>query len=126
MAQRCESWQTFVKQNPEGFIYCFRGGMRSKIVQSQLSQKGIHYPLVVGGYKALRNFLLDQIENLSQQRNFLIIAGRTGSGKTRIIEQFQQSIDLEKLANHRGSSFGKKTFSPTPLRLILKIALPLK
>jgi len=116
MEQRRQDWKRFAESHPQGYLYCFRGGLRSEIVQQQLANAGINYPRVDGGYKALRNFLLEQIQQLSQQADFLIIAGKTGSGKTRIISQFAQSIDLEHLANHRGSSFGSQ-LSPQPTQI---------
>ena len=61
-------------------------------------------PRVEGGYKALRRCLLDAIENLSP---LIVIAGKTGSGKTEFLQAFDQAIDLEGIANHRGSAFGR-------------------
>jgi len=106
--QRMEQWIHFVQQHPEGYIYCFRGGLRSRTVQQWLSEEGIDYPLIVGGYKAMRRFLIDSLEELSQQLDFIVIGGRTGTRKTELISKLPNTIDLEGRANHRGSSFGRR------------------
>ena len=55
-AQRLRDWQGFSDAHPDGFIYCFRGGLRSRTTQQWLQQQGVDYPLVRGGYKAMRRF----------------------------------------------------------------------
>ena len=88
-------------------IYCARGGMRSQSI-SWLLEK-FHYPNIVlrGGYKSYRKWVLDSFIN---KMNIVIIGGKTGTGKTKILNDLKklnyQIIDLESLANHRGSSFG--------------------
>jgi tRNA 2-selenouridine synthase len=70
-------------------------------------------PRIEGGYKALRRCLLSTIENLPP---LIIVAGKTGSGKTEFLQQFDQAIDLEGIANHRGSAFGRHiSAQPTQL-----------
>lgn len=111
-AARVNAWENFVRQHPDGVLYCFRGGLRSRTSQQWLyEQTGIRYPRVHGGYKALRRFLLEQMEMLAVAIHPVILSGRTGSGKTRFLRTFQQQLDLEALANHRGSAFGNQ---PTP------------
>lgn len=105
-AQRLANWQQFTARHPEGFLFCFRGGQRSHITQQWLKEAGCSYPLVKGGYKALRCFLLDELERAIEDVPFIILSGKTGVGKTQLIKQLPYSIDLEGLANHRGSSFG--------------------
>jgi len=107
-AGRVKAWQAFADAHPNGYLYCFRGGLRSKITQDWLKESGIAYPKVIGGYKALRRFLIDETERLINARAFVVVAGRTGTGKTLLLNQLEQSIDLEGLANHRGSSFGRR------------------
>ncbi|WP_299726246.1 tRNA 2-selenouridine(34) synthase MnmH [uncultured Endozoicomonas sp.] len=106
--ERLEGWQRFVKQHPEGYLFCFRGGQRSHITQEWLGESGHPYPLIKGGYKALRRFLIDELERAIEQVPFIILSGKTGTGKTYLIQQLPYSIDLEGLANHRGSSFGRR------------------
>ncbi len=107
-AQRLDSWQQFTTKHPQGFLFCFRGGQRSRITQQWLKDAGCPYPLVKGGYKALRRFLLDELERVIEDVPFIILSGKTGTGKTQLIKQLSYSIDLEGLANHRGSSFGRR------------------
>jgi tRNA 2-selenouridine synthase len=56
---RITAWREFARAHPEGYLYCFRGGLRSQIVQQWLRDSGIDYPRVSGGYKAMRRFLID-------------------------------------------------------------------
>lgn len=112
-AQRIKSWQDFAQQYPEGYLYCFRGGLRSRTTQQWMRQAGVEYPLITGGYKAMRRFLLDSLEALTQKLEFVVLSGRTGTGKTRVLKHFPNHIDLEALARHRGSSFGQ-TLTPQP------------
>lgn len=106
--QRIDDWLDFLQNNPTAVVYCFRGGLRSHTVQQWLTENGVEAPIVEGGYKALRRFLITTIESASQQSNFLIIGGKTGSAKTHLLNALSYSIDLEGLANHRGSAFGKR------------------
>ena len=106
-ALRIKEWKAYLDKNPDALIYCFRGGQRSRIVQTWLAEVGITRPRLKGGYKAFRNFLLQRSEELSAEFKTIIIGGRTGSGKTRLLQELNNMIDLEGLARHRGSSFGK-------------------
>ncbi len=106
-ARRLAGWCDFARAHPEGFLYCFRGGLRSQTVQRWLRDEGIDYPLVVGGYKAMRRFLLEALERSVQAAELVLVSGRTGTGKTRVIERIERSVDLEALARHRGSTFGQ-------------------
>lgn len=107
---RLNAWLDFIKKNPNGALYCFRGGLRSQITQRWIYEhSGINYPRVQGGYKALRRFLIDETCRIISQINPIIIGGRTGCGKTLLLEKINSSIDLEALANHRGSAFGNTT-----------------
>ena len=108
-AQRIEHWARFAQANPDGLLYCFRGGMRSQIAQQWLkTEAGIDYPRVGGGYKAMRTFLLDTVESATAQCDFVLLGGMTGTGKTEVLTQLSNGLDLEGHANHRGSSFGKR------------------
>lgn len=115
--ERTERWSKFVKHNPDGVLYCFRGGMRSRIAQEWIHEAtGIAYPRVKGGYKALRNFLLEQIEVSVKDLEPVVVGGRTGAGKTILIKKVKNSIDLEGLAWHRGSAFGRHV-TPQPTQI---------
>ncbi len=111
--ERIAAWMEFLKAHPDAYLYCFRGGQRSQISQAWVQEAGISIPRLKGGYKAFRTFLMKESERISSEADTLIIGGRTGSGKTLLIHQIDNSIDLEGLANHRGSSFGR-FISPQP------------
>jgi tRNA 2-selenouridine synthase len=88
-------------------VYCARGGLRSQLMSKYFSEKGYQVTHLKGGYKAYRNQVLSRI---SQLTNIRIVSGYTGSGKTEVLEALrsigEQVLDLEALANHRGSAFG--------------------
>lgn len=107
-AQRLSNWQLFLQANPSAAVYCFRGGLRSQTVQQWLADSNIDVPLIEGGYKALRRYLIDTIEAATANSGFMIIGGKTGSAKTHLLNALDFSIDLEGLANHRGSAFGRR------------------
>lgn len=115
-AERIAAWREFVAHNPTGYLFCFRGGLRSRLTQQWIKESGIDYPLVKGGYKALRRFLIDSLEERIEQGQFQILSGRTGTGKTRVLHQLPNPVDLEGLANHRGSSFGRQV-TPQPSQI---------
>jgi len=113
---RVQAWVDQVKQQPESLMYCFRGGQRSQIAQQWLYEAGITVPRLRGGYKAFRAYLIEQLETITLDKEILVIGGHTGSGKTILLKKLQESIDLEGLANHRGSSFGRYA-SPQPTQI---------
>lgn len=106
--QRIASWISQLEDTPTAAIYCFRGGLRSQTVQQWLRENGVEVPLIEGGYKALRRFLITTVEASSASSKFIIVGGKTGSAKTHLINALDYSIDLEGLANHRGSAFGRR------------------
>lgn len=107
--QRMEAWLAFAKKYPEGYLFCFRGGLRSQICQQWMCDSGVKYPRILGGYKGMRRFLIDTLEIQSRQREFIILGGNTGAAKTELLGELSRSIDLEGLAHHRGSAFGMRT-----------------
>jgi tRNA 2-selenouridine synthase len=89
-------------------VHCWRGGMRSRAFGKHLAENGFHHiKLITGGYKAYRNFVLKE---LGEPLNLNVLGGYTGSGKTYMLYELQkmgeQIVDLEGLANHKGSAFG--------------------
>ncbi|MBC53879.1 MAG: tRNA 2-selenouridine(34) synthase MnmH [Gammaproteobacteria bacterium] len=106
--QRLNAWLEEARRHPQGYLYCFRGGLRSQICQQWLHEAGLDYPRVQGGYKAMRQFLLNSLERLCRQQTFMVLAGHTGSAKTDLLNEMPGAVDLEGIANHRGSAFGKR------------------
>ena len=96
-------------------VHCWRGGMRSSAVAWLLNFYGFEIYLLEGGYKAYRNWVLEQFE---KEYQFNIVGGYTGSGKTEVLQAMKQNdhaiIDLEGLANHKGSAFGALGQPPQP------------
>lgn len=115
-AQRIAAWQDFARRHPEGVLYCFRGGLRSRTTQQWLHETGVTLPLVEGGYKALRRFLLETLEQRCARQRLILVSGRTGTGKTDLLLQLPHALDLEGLARHRGSTFGY-TVLPQPSQI---------
>ena len=127
-------WSGFIKQAlemaPEKKIavHCWRGGMRSGAMAWALDLYGFDVYRVEGGYKQYRRWVLDQFE---ATYSLFVLGGMTGSGKTRILHELsslgQQVIDLEELAQHRGSSFGSmnKMVQPTQEQFENNLALEL-
>lgn len=115
-------WSGFVKQALEIApgkkiaLHCWRGGMRSGAMAWALDLYGFEVYLVKGGYKSYRRWALEQFE---EKYPLLVLGGKTGSGKTKILHQLQalgeQMIDLEEIAQHQGSSYGtmNKLVQPT-------------
>lgn len=124
--KRVARWADFARAHPEGYLYCFRGGLRSRISQQWLAEAGLPYPRIIGGYKAMRTFLLESLERQITESSFVLVAGFTGCGKTVAIQELEATIDLEKLANHRGSSFGKHaTDQPVQIDFDNRLAIEL-
>lgn len=119
---RVDAWAEFARTHPDGYLFCFRGGLRSQITQQWLYDAGIPYPRITGGYKAMRHFLIEEIERAARECDFTLVGGMTGTGKTEVLAQLDNAVDLEGHANHRGSSFGKKA-SPQPPQIGFENAL---
>ena len=102
-------WAEHLNENPGSLVYCFRGGMRSEIAVKWLQDYGVNVEKLVGGYKNFRSWIISQHLNIDKyKKEWIIIGGLTGSGKTEFLNLFKESIDLEGIANHRGSAFGGK------------------
>ncbi|MEZ5306995.1 MAG: tRNA 2-selenouridine(34) synthase MnmH [Pyrinomonadaceae bacterium] len=96
-------------------VHCWRGGLRSKSVAWLLSENGFEVIALRGGYKSYRNWVL---ETVARPMHLVVVRGLTGAGKTRLLHALErlgeQILDLEGLANHRGSSFGGLGMDPQP------------
>ena len=91
-------------------IYCWRGGQRSGAMAHIFAQVGWRVGQLQGGYKTYRRHVISELEIQAAQLQFLVVCGATGSGKSRLLQalhaQSAQVLDLEKLAQHRGSLLG--------------------
>jgi len=123
---RLNDWLDFVEKYPNGALYCFRGGLRSEIAQHWIFESsGITYPRVKGGFKDMRRYLTKELDQIIELSNFVILGGQTGCGKTLLLSELENSIDLEELANHRGSAFGQNVF-PQPAQIAFENALAIE
>lgn len=99
-------------------VYCWRGGQRSGSLATILDQVGFRTVKLAGGYKGFRAQVRDDLGCWPQRLDFRVLAGRTGSGKTRLLQalaaQGAQVLDLEALACHRGSILGGWPSQPQP------------
>jgi len=96
-----------VADNKTVILYCARGGMRSKSVSMLLDIFQYTVYLLEGGFKAFKNYLRAAAK---EKKNIILLGGKTGSQKTKFLQELkkqgEQVLDLEKLANHKGSVFG--------------------
>jgi tRNA 2-selenouridine synthase len=91
-------------------VYCWRGGKRSGALATVLEQIGFRVHLLEGGYRAYRRAVVAELDELPARFEWRVVCGPTGSGKSRLLgaiaAQGAQVLDLEALANHRGSVLG--------------------
>ena len=108
-------------------VYCWRGGQRSGAMAKVFSDIGWRASVIDGGYKAYRRAVLNQLEALPAGLNLILIAGKTGTAKTRILRAGQarglQVIDLEGLASHRGSLLGREPGQTQPSQRLFESRL---
>jgi tRNA 2-selenouridine synthase len=104
-----------ISKNGKLLVHCWRGGMRSEAMAWLFSLGDIQSEVLEGGYKSYRSYILS---SLSEKRKMIILGGLTGSSKTYLLRYLktigQQIIDLEGLANHKGSAFGALGEQPQP------------
>ncbi len=113
LEELCKTWQkTYAREDRDRhkqtvLLHCWRGGMRSGAVAWLLNLFGHKVYTLRGGYKSFRTWVLSQFE---KEYKINILGGYTGSGKTCLLWEMKRKgnhiIDLEKLANHKGSAFG--------------------
>jgi tRNA 2-selenouridine synthase len=98
-------WCETIGRRPDSpaLLFCWRGGLRSRLAQEWIHQNGHQVLRVEGGYKALRH---EALKVLDDPAPFVVLSGMTGSGKTRLLRRLRHIVDLEALAHHRGSAFG--------------------
>jgi tRNA 2-selenouridine synthase len=110
-------------------VYCWRGGQRSGSFASILQQIGWRADVVKGGYKAYRRLVVSALYGETVPHKLMLIDGGTGTAKTRILAGLAQAgaqvIDLEGMANHRGSVFGAMGDQPAQKMFESRIAMAL-
>ena len=91
-------------------FYCARGGMRSSSLEAIFYALKYKTLKLEGGYKAYRNYIMDKLPEKNKEVKYVVLHGRTGVGKTKILEKLAEKgysvMDLEKMADHKGSFFG--------------------
>jgi tRNA 2-selenouridine synthase len=96
-------------------LYCWRGGMRSQIISWLLDMVGFEVFRLKGGYKTYRTYTFAEVR---KERSLIVLGGKTGVGKTILLkslrEKGEQVLDLEGIANHKGSAFGSIGLPPQP------------
>ena len=111
IADHIEKYFLEQKGSWQPLIYCWRGGQRSKAFSIILSEVGWRTYQLNGGYKEYRNRVVKYFENIGSKLKIILISGKTGSAKTKILQNIGelggQILDLEGLANHKGSLLGK-------------------
>jgi len=99
-------------------LYCWRGGQRSGALAHVLGQIGFDVHLLEGGYREYRRAVIADLDRLPATLQFRVLCGKTGSGKSRLLGALAaagaQVLDLEGLANHRGSVLGSVPGSGQP------------
>ena len=109
-AERDRDWRPLV--------YCWRGGNRSGSLATVLARVGWRTTVIDGGYRAFRRHVVAELATLPQGLRFVVVGGRTGSAKSRLLEHLavrgEQVLDLEALARHRGSVLGGLPDDPQP------------
>ena len=99
-------------------VYCWRGGQRSGALATVLDHIGFQVRVLEGGYREFRRAVREQLDTLPAGLNLVAVCGRTGSGKSRLLQALAragaQVLDLEDLACHRGSVLGPLPDRPQP------------
>ena len=114
-------------RNWRPLIYCWRGGHRSGAMAKIFSDIGWHCTVIEGGYKSYRKAVLKDLNCLPAKFRLFVLSGPTGTAKTHILRSAAkdglQVLDLEGLANHRGSILGSEPGSPQPAQRLFESRL---
>ena len=118
IADHLDRWITDKPRDWQPLVYCWRGGQRSGALAWFLDQIGFRTARLAGGYKGFRSVIRQDLKDWPARLDFHVLAGRTGSGKTRLLQALAaegaQVLDLEAIACHRGSILGGLPGQPQP------------
>ena len=118
IADHLDRWIADKPRDWQPLVYCWRGGQRSGSLAWFLDQIGFRTAKLAGGYKGFRSVVRQDLQDWPARFDFRVLAGRTGSGKTRLLQALAaegaQVLDLEGLAHHRGSILGGLPDKPQP------------
>ncbi|UFH51601.1 tRNA 2-selenouridine(34) synthase MnmH [Pseudomonas sp. KNUC1026] len=123
-AQRVAAWAQFARNPPARLpvLLSWRPALADR--PAVAARSGSRLPRVTGGYKAMRTFLVETLEQAVAQCDFVVLGGMTGTGKTEVLATQPNALDLEGHANHRGSSFGKRaTGQPSQIDFENRLAI---
>jgi len=102
-------------------VYCWRGGLRSKSVVSLVSRDDVYQ--LKGGYKKYREWVRNSLEDYNLKQKVVVLHGYSCVDKTKILNQLPNSVDLEGLAQHRGSVFGAMGLKPNTQKMFESLLL---
>ena len=118
IARHVEAHAMGLPRDWKPLVYCWRGGQRSGSLSLVLDQIGFTVHVLEGGYREFRRRVMAETEELPATLNLRVLCGRTGSGKSRLLQALDQVgaqvLDLEGLASHRGSVLGPLPGQPQP------------
>lgn len=127
IAKHLDANRPLMQKHWRPLVYCWRGGQRSGAMNWFLNQIGFKSLQLVGGYKAFRGEVIKTLAEQPVRFDFVVLCGRTGSGKTRLLQALAgagaQVLDLEALARHRGSVLGALPDQPQPSQKAFDTAL---
>lgn len=104
-------------------IFCWRGGMRSKALCMLLENLGLDVRQLEGGHKEYRKYVVEKLKDYKPKAKLVVLYGMTGCGKTKMLKQFKNSLDLEGLAQHRSSLFGDIGLKPRSQKMFEALLL---
>jgi tRNA 2-selenouridine synthase len=118
IAQHVEAFAMDKARDWQPLVYCWRGGQRSGSLSLVLDQIGFTVHVLEGGYREFRRAVIAELEIPPAHLQFKVLCGRTGSGKSRLLQALKvagaQVLDLEDIAQHRGSVLGLVPGLPQP------------
>jgi tRNA 2-selenouridine synthase len=121
MADSIEGVISTLPVNSPILVYCFRGGKRSRLWGDTLRTIGYQAKVLPGGWKNYRRWIVSCLDSVPAAFNYHVLAGPTGCGKTRLLHaleaQGEQVIDLEAIAEHRGSLIGSIPGTSQPTQM---------